>query len=96
MSRKKRFAPLETARLSLAELADGKAVPTSPVVAGLVAGAPLATMLLGALTEFGVHVGPNQSALLGIAVSSIVGYLTNRGRRRPMPRDGTPQRRSTD
>lgn len=73
-----------------------KYVPTAPVVLGLGAGTPLATLIIEALTEAGVPIGPKGAALLGVAISSVIAYVTQRGRRRPMNPNGPPQRRSTD
>lgn len=78
---RKPFKPLETAKLNLAELARGRVVPTAPVVLGLSAGTPLAVLIIDALAELGVALGPKSSALLGTLLSAGIAYFTRGGRR---------------
>ena len=77
-------------------LARVKFIPTAPVVLGLAAGSPIATLIIEALQESGVPIGPKTASLLGVLITSAVAYVTQRGRRRPMRPGGPPQRRSTD
>jgi hypothetical protein len=81
------FHPLDSAKLNLAELNAGKVVPTGPVAYGLVAGSPLTILILKALEEAHVQVGPSSAALIGIGLSSLIGYITRGGRRHQSPRN---------
>lgn len=78
---KKPFKPLSTAKLNLAEMSRGRVVPTAPVTLGLVAGSPISLLLIDALAELGVNMGPKTSALVAAAISALVGYFTRDGRR---------------
>jgi hypothetical protein len=78
---RKPFKPLQTAKHNMAELARGRVVPTAPVVLGLSAGSPLALLIIDALGELGVQLGPKTSALLGTALSAAIAYFTRAGRR---------------
>jgi hypothetical protein len=80
------FRPLDSVKLNVREVLGGKVVPTAPIGYGVVAGSPLVLLVLGALNEGGVHLGPSASGLLGIALSALIGYVTRAGRRRATPR----------
>lgn len=81
MSDEKPFNPLDTAKLRLAEIKRGQFMPSGAVSMGLFAGAPLSQLVIEALAECGVDLGPKAAALLGIAISVLSGYLTRDGRR---------------
>lgn len=78
---KKPFNPLDTAQLRLDEIRKGQFVPSGAVSMGVGAGAPIALLLVEALGEFDVHLGPKTATLVGIAVSALAGYVTRDGRR---------------
>lgn len=78
---KKPFQPLDTARINLAEMKEGKLIPTAPVGVGLLAGSPLAVLLIDALQEHGVNIGPKTAAVVAIAISAVSAYFTRGGRR---------------
>ena len=78
---KKPFNPIDTARLRLSEMREGQYLPSAAVSVGTLAGVPLSQLVLEALTESGVHLGPKTAALVGIAISALSSYLTRDGRR---------------
>jgi hypothetical protein len=78
---KKPFNPLDTAALRLSEIRRGQFIPSGAVVLGSAAGAPLSMLVIEALSEWGVPIGPKTAALIGIALSAVSGYLTRDGRR---------------
>lgn len=77
----KKFQPLDTARINLHEMRDGKLIPTAPVGVGLLAGSPVAVLLIDALQEHGVNIGPKTAAVVAILISAVSAYLTRGGRR---------------
>lgn len=84
------FRPLDTARFRLSEFRKGQVIPTAAVGVGVLGGLPLAQLVIGALGELGVQVGPHTAALLGGAISAGAAYLTRAGRRHRKP----PRRRA--
>lgn len=81
MSDEKPFNPLDTARVRLDEMRRGQLIPSGAVSVGIFAGVPLSQLVLEALAEGGVQIGPKGAALIAIAVSALSSYLTRDGRR---------------
>lgn len=72
---------LDTAKLRVAELRGGQFVPSAAISVGVLGGLPLSQLILGALGELGVPIGPHTGALLGVLISAGAAYLTRAGRR---------------
>lgn len=72
---------LDTAKLRVSELRKGQVIPTAAVAAGVLGGLPLSQLIVGALGELGVPLGPHTAALLGALISAGAAYATRAGRR---------------